>query len=352
MSQDQPFPSPDPLPETSPPPPEAEERAAPRRKRLILPYILFAIFIFTFLPGPLFFVSLILPGPAKEAKTVIIPRGTNAREIESLLDKNGLLIHPLLFRATARLMAEGKLQAGEYRFEPALSVVDLVAQLRDGKTVLRQITAAEGLSSSEIAALLRAAPALTGGVEKIPEEGSLLPETYRYTYGDNRKSVIERMQGAMRETLESLWAERDKDIPLASPQEALVMASIIEKETGKKPEERARVAGVFYNRLKKKMPLQTDPTVIYALTKGQKPLGRGLTHADLATPSPYNTYLNAGLPPGPICNPGRAALEAALHPEKNDFLYFVADGEGGHSFSKTLDEHNKNVARWLSLSRP
>ncbi len=330
----------------------AKTTATPKRKRVVLPYVLFAIFILTALPGPLFLVSFLLPGPLKEAKTIIIPRGSSVQEISQILDENNLLIHPLIFRATSRLMAEDRLKAGEYQFTPEQSAVDITAMLRDGKTVVRQFTAPEGLTSEEIIGLLRAVPALTGDIGQIPEEGSLLPETYRYDYGDARASVLERMQKDSKDALAQLWKKREEGHLLSSPREILILASIVEKETGKKPEERAKVAGVFLNRLRRNMPLQTDPTVIYALTQGKGPLGRSLTRADLATPSPYNTYLRAGLPPGPICNPGKAAIEAALNPEKHDLLYFVADGSGGHAFARTLEEHNKNVTRWLSLKRP
>lgn len=339
-------------PSASDPPPSPATPPPPRPKRIILPYVLFAIFVLTALPGPLFLASLILPGPLKEPTTVIIPRGTSAQEIGRILDANDLLINPLLFRATSRLMAEDHLQAGEYRFEPGQSAVDITAMLRDGRTVIRQFTAPEGLTSQEIVELLGAIPALTGDIPQTPAEGSLLPETYRYNYGDSRASVLERMQKDAKDTLAKIWETREEGLPLASPHEALILASIVEKETGKMPEERARVAGVFINRLKKKMPLQTDPTVIYALTAGKGPLGRPLTKADLATPSPYNTYLNTGFPPSPICNPGHAAIEAVLHPEKHDLFYFVANGTGGHAFARTLDEHNRNVAKWISLSRP
>ncbi len=334
--------------ESSPAPPPEQ----PKRKRIILPYVLLILFVLSVLPGPLFFVGLLASGPLKESKTVIIPRGASGQKIADILDRNGVLIHRLFFRAASRLMAEDKLQAGEYRIEPGQSALDIAAMLRDGKTVPRFFTAPEGLTSSEIVALLREVPALTGDVGTIPEEGSLLPETYRYSYGDSRADLIERMQEDLRETLRALWEKREKGLPLASPREALILASIVEKETGLFPQERPRVAGVFYNRLKQGMPLQTDPTVIYALTKGQTPLGRPLLKTDLVAPSPYNTYLHQGLPPGPICNPGRAALEAVLHPEKHDFLYFVADGSGGHAFARTLDEHNKNAARWFSLKKP
>ncbi len=334
-------------PAAAPQPPEP-----PRAKPPVLPYVLLAVFLLTLLPGPLFFASLVLPGPLKTEKTLIIPRGMSVKGIAQLLDQNDILINPILFRGVAHLVAEDKLQAGEYRFLPGQNAIDIATMMRDGKTVLRQVTVPEGLTSREIVELLRTVPALTGEITSVPSEGSLLPESYRYAYGDSRENLIARMQKEQKEMMASLWEKRDAGLPLASPEEALILASIVEKETGRKPEERPIVAGVFYNRLKKGMPLQTDPTVIYALTKGEKALGRDLLRKDLATPSPYNTYLAAGLPPGPICNPGRAAIEAVLHPAQHDYLYFVADGTGGHAFAASLQEHNRNVAKWQSLSRP
>jgi UPF0755 protein len=186
---------------------------------------------------------------------------------------------------------------------------------------------------------------MAGDIVTLPTEGSLLPETYNYSYGDSRAGIIFRMQKAMQETLNTLWEKRDPALTLKSPQEAVIMASIIEKETGKS-DERARVAGVFINRLRQNMRLQSDPTVIYAIIRANGMLDHDLNHNDLAFPSPYNTYMSDGLPPGPICNPGRAALEAALHPEVNDYLYFVADGSGGHVFAHNLVTHNQNVTHW------
>lgn len=336
----------------APAPAEAPVEARQSRCGFLLPYILLSIFVLTLLPGPLFFVSLLLPAPMKTAQTVVIPRGASVQTMAQMLDEKGVLIHPFLFRTMARFMAEDKLKAGEYAFQPGQSVIDVVGMMRDGKTVLRLFTVAEGLTSQDVVTALNDVPVLTGTIEKTPAEGSLLPETYRYSYGDTRQSLIERMQKSQAEAMETLWPTKDADVALTSRAQLLVLASVVEKETGKKGEERARVAGVFLNRLRMGMPLQSDPTVIYALTKGRAPLGRSLTKADLALDSPYNTYVRQGLPPGPICNPGRAAIEAVLHPEKTDFVYFVADGTGGHAFAKTLDEHNKNVARWLSLSRP
>jgi len=338
-----------PLPQEQAPP---ALQPAPRRKTVLLPYILLLIFLLTVVPAPLFFISLFLPGPLKEATTVIIPRGTNVHEIAAILGQKNILINPILFRATSHIMAEDKLKAGEYRFMPGQNVIDVTVMMRDGKTVVHQFTAPEGLTSYDIVGLLRAVPDLTGEIKTIPEEGSLLPESYQYIYGDSRLSLIKLMHKNQGTLLQSLWDKREPGLPLASPREALILASIVEKETGQKAEERAMVAGVFINRLRMQMPLQTDPTVIYALTKGGAPLGRTLATADLGTDSPFNTYAHMGLPPGPICNPGRAALEAVLHPQHHDFLYFVADGTGGHAFAKTLKEHNKNVDYWHSLKKP
>ncbi|MFA6280037.1 MAG: endolytic transglycosylase MltG [Bdellovibrionales bacterium] len=339
--------------EAAPPPPAPPATPSePAKKRVIFPYVLLFISLVTFFSGPLFFLSLYLPGPMKESKTVIIPRGSSVQEIATLLDQNDVLINPLLFRLASRLMAKDQLKAGEYAFAVGMNVLDVTGALREGKTVLRQITAPEGLTSHEITTILQSASALTGTIKDVPREGSLMPETYRYSYGDSRESVIARMQSEARAMLEELWKNREETLPLKTPQDALILASIVEKETGKHASERPLVASVFINRMRSSMPLQSDPTVIYALTGGTGALGRTLTHADLMSSSPYNTYVNAGLPPTPICNPGRAALMAVLHPEKSDFLYFVADGTGGHAFAKTLTEHNKNVTKWISLIKP
>lgn len=248
-------------------------------------------------------------------------------------------------------MAGNKLQAGEYQFPVGLTVLDITKMLRDGANVTRQITFAEGLSSYEIATRLRKDTTFTGPLEQRPREGSLLPETYNYSYGDTRMGLIKRMQQDQKKFLQTLWDARDQSLPLKTMEEAVVLASIVEKETGPKAEERPMVASVFINRLRKGMPLQSDPTVIYALTYGKAPLGRPLLRKDLSIESPTNTYQNAGLPPGPICNPGKAALRAVFEPANTDYIYFVADGTGGHAFAKTLKEHNKNVAKWIKVRR-
>lgn len=332
--------------------PQAQPAQPAPRRFYFLPYLLLLIFLLTLLPGPLFFVGLLMPGPQKETKTIIIPRGSSVSEIARILDQNDALIHPLLFRAASRLIAKDQLKAGEYEITPGQNVIDIATLLNEGKTVLRQVTIPEGYTSHEAAAVLRQTAALTGEIPAVPEEGSLLPETYNYAYGDTRGSLLARMQQDQQNMLQELWDKRAEGLPLKNMKEAIILASIVEKETGKRASERALVASVFINRLRLGMPLQSDPTVIYALTGGLSSLGRKLTRADLLTPSPMNSYVNAGLPPTPICNPGRAAIEAVLHPESSDYLYFVADGSGGHAFAKTLDEHNKNVAKWYSLNKP
>ena len=293
--------------------------------------------------------ALFMSGPQKETKTVVVPHGASVREIAALLDKNDTVRSPLAFRVGAKFLAGNQLQAGEYELAPGESAADIIIKMHDGESVVHWFKVAEGLSSAEVVNLLRNSPALAGDVP-IPPEGSLLPETYRYSYGDTRASIIARMQKAMQDDLSDLWTKRDMNVPLKSPGEAVVMASIVEKETGKAAE-RPRIAEVFYNRLRHSMRLQSDPTVIYAITQVRGPLNRDLTHDDLAFPSPYNTYMSDGLPPHPICNPGKAALEAALHPEQNDFLYFVADGTGGHVFAKDLAEHNQNVTKWVQIKK-
>lgn len=335
-----------------PKPPENKIPPTPVSKKRTLwrGIVLLALLVVILVPG-LAAYTLRAPLPLAGKKTVVIPRGTTVRDIAIKLQFEGVAPNRLAFRAAARYFAGDQLKAGEYEFTSGQSLVDAVIMMRDGKSVTRLFTVAEGLTSAEVVRLLNNEQALSGEVPSSAAEGSLLPETYGYMYGDSRNALIERMQNDFRRALDELWQKRDPSIPLASPQEAVVMASIVEKETGKKAEERARVAGVFYNRLRKGMRLQSDPTVIYALTHGSAALGRELSRNDLACDSPYNTYVIAGLPPGPICNPGRAAIEATLHPEKHDYLYFVADGTGGHAFARDLEEHNKNVKNWQCLPK-
>ncbi len=224
----------------------------------------------------------------------------------------------------------------------------VIGLLQSGRTVVRRLTVVEGMTTDQVLEQLRAAEGPVGTLDDHPPEGSLLPETYHFSYGDTRDAMLARMMRAMDKLLADLWPNRAADLPLETPRQAVTLASVVEKETGK-PDERARMAGVFVNRLRRGMPLQSDPTVLYALTEGRSTLDRRLTRDDLTADSPYNTYRNKGLPPGPICNPGRDALVAALNPLPTDDLYFVADGEGGHFFAKTLKEHNRNVARFRRI---
>ena len=289
------------------------------------------------------------PGPLDETVTVVIPEGTSASGIAGELERRNVVSSAFLFLLRTRWRGEGHLlKAGEYAFEPGERIDGVITKLARGESVVHSVTVPEGLSSTETLAILAGHEMLTGTVGEVPAEGTLLPETYHFERGTARQAILERMADAMESVVGELWAGRAGDLPLRSPEEAVVLASIVEKETGRAGE-RAHVAGVLINRLRIGMPLQSDPTVIFALTKGREPLGRELLRSDWKHPDPYNTYLHKGLPPGAIANPGRAAIEAVLDPLETRDLYFVADGEGGHAFAETLDEHNRNVARYRRL---
>jgi len=291
------------------------------------------------------------PGPLQADTTVIVERGASLTAIAENLQSGGVIDDAFLFRLSARLYRVSRsLKAGEYAFPARVSMGGVIDILVSGETVIRQFTVPEGLTSAEVMTLIAGIEGLVGELDGVPVEGSLLPETYNYAWADARPDIIGRMEKAMADTLAELWPTRAEGLPIDTPAEALILASIVEKETGV-AEERALVAGVSINRLKRGMRLQSDPTVVYALTGGTGPLDRALRSRDLRVDNPYNTYGNAGLPPGPIANPGRAALEAVLNPAETDYLYFVADGTGGHAFAKTLAEHNKNVAKWRRIRR-
>ncbi|MGF1629547.1 MAG: endolytic transglycosylase MltG [Kiloniellaceae bacterium] len=285
-------------------------------------------------------------GPLQQEAVVIVPRGAGLVAIADDLAAAGVISDPDIFAFGVRLFADARaLKAGEYAFAPGSSMKEAAELLASGRTVVHRLTVPEGLTSVEVVALLLAAEPLTGEIATVPADGALLPETYHFHRGDDRDAVLDRMRQSMSEALAAAWQQRAENLPLQSPEEALILASIVEKETGV-DSERALVAGVFVNRLRKGMLLQSDPTVVYGITGGKAPLGRSLTRQDLADPTPYNTYQIGGLPPGPIANPGRAALEAAVNPATTEYLYFVAAGDGGHAFARTLAEHNQNVAKW------
>ena len=290
-------------------------------------------------------------GPLTEAVTVLVPKGAGSAGVAVRLQQGGVINHPFLFRIAARLSGKDKLlKAGEYRFEPQISMAEVIDKLAAGEIVYHQLTVPEGLMSIQVAEIINKAPNLGG--EALPkfEEGGFLPETYTYKYGDTKQDAWNEGKSAAQKVLMQAWENRDDDLPVKNPEELLVLASIIEKETAI-DEERAVVASVFVNRLRKGMKLQTDPTVIYALTEGNAELKRSLKRKDLQVDSPYNTYKYYGLPPKPICNPGAASIWAAAHPADTDYLYFVADGKGGHNFSRSLAEHNKSVREWVKTLR-
>ena len=293
--------------------------------------------------------AYVAAGPLVETTAVVIPSGAGVKTIAKILEKRGVVEYPWLFIFAARMeSAHRKLKAGEYAFPAFVSTAGVLAILLEGRTIVHRITIPEGLSSRQIVDLLRAAKALSGDIRKIPPEGALLPETYDYSLGDARVGMLDRMRRARDKALAEIWAARPKTSLLSSPEQVIVLASIIEKETGR-ADERARISGVFHNRLRLGMRLQSDPTVAFGVTGGASVLGRALTRADLSADNPYNTYRVKGLPPGPICNPGKAAIAAAMAPLQTKELYFVADGAGGHVFAKNLRAHNRNAAKWRRL---
>jgi UPF0755 protein len=328
--------------------PPNPKRAHSRLFKLIEGVVLVVV-VFAFVVGGVaawFWHSFNAAGPLRDEKVVVIPKGAGMSGIATVLADAGVIDNPVVFKLGARLTAEGlALHAGEFKFPASVSPRGAMRVLIEGKVVLHRVTVAEGLTVAEIYDVLSTQPDLEGPVPPKPPEGSLLPETYFFVLGDTRAQLVDRMRSEMTVKLADLWEGRDKDVPLDGPADAITLASLVEKETSK-DNERPRVAAVFYNRMKKGMALQSDPTVIFALTDGKGKLDRALTTADLKLDSPYNTYLNEGLPKGPIANPGLAALKAVLHPLKTKELYFVADGTGGHAFAETLDQHNQNVAKW------
>jgi len=321
-----------------------------RRTIAVLAGVLVALAVAGGVGGRLVQARYQRPGPLAAELAFVVPRGTPAQVAEALL-KAGVIDDAFAFRlATMATRGAGTLHATELAFPAHASLRSVLSVLRTGRPVQHRITIPEGLTAAQIAVLLDRAPALVGD-SPVPEEGAMLPETYAFDHGTTRAALVERASAAMAHALAQVWEQREDGLPLASPQELLTLASMVERETAR-PEERPLVAAVFLNRLRRGMKLQSDPTVAYAASGGAGVLERPLTRADLDWPTPYNTYRVTGLPPGPIASPGLASLRAVAHPAHTEDLYFVADGGGGHSFARTLDEQNRNVAHWRAQLEP
>ncbi|WP_052464381.1 endolytic transglycosylase MltG [Methyloceanibacter caenitepidi] len=294
------------------------------------------------------------PGPLQVSTIFAVPKGASTTSIANRLTEEGIITDRRIFMAAIfyfmRLKGEGTLKAGEYQFDKQATMREVLNTLVDGKSVQYRITFPEGWTSQQIVERISANAELDGAVTEIPPEGSLLPDTYSFGTKDSKEDILQRMQAAQRKFLAQVWEERDPDIMVKTPEEAVILASIVEKETGI-AEERPRIAAVFNNRLRKGMRLQSDPTIIYGIFGGSGMRDHPITKDELKQENPYNTYQIDGLPPTPIGNPGRAAIEAVLKPAKTDEVYFVADGTGGHIFSTTLAEHNRNVAKWRKIER-
>ena len=289
------------------------------------------------------------PGPLPEARSVVVPRGTLG-EVADALTREHVVAGPLRLHAAAlATYGQGAIRAGELEFPAAASLRDVLHILRTAKPIQHLVTIPEGLTAWQVSALLDRTPLLDGATVQ-PAEGSLLPETYAYDRGTSRAALAERASKAMDRALDRAWAARTPTLPLDRPRDVLILASIVERETGK-PEERPHVAAVFLNRLRQGMRLQSDPTVVYGASGGTGVLDHGLTRAELDRDDPYNTYRIPGLPPGPISMPGAASLRAVTQPAVSDDLFFVADGTGGHVFARTQEEHLRNVARWREVER-
>ena len=327
-------------------PPQTKSKSAIFLTRLktILSAGIFTGFILGVAIGALFF----LPFQNDKDTVFTIETGSPLPLIAKRLKNEGLISNQYVFRLGVILFGNAaQLKAGEFSLSSRSSMYRVMHVLTEGKAVLHSVTIPEGLSNVQIHNLLAKTPLLIGDITSMPPEGSLLPETYHFPRGGSRDALILQMEKAMRQTLDQLWDNRAPNLPLQNQDEALVLASIVEKETGVAAE-RALVASVFINRLNKNMRLQSDPTIIYGLKKGQV-LGRPIRKSEIKKPTAYNTYVIRGLPPTPIANPGRHALAATLNPAKTDYLYFVADGTGGHVFAKTLSAHNKNVENWRRM---
>lgn len=290
-------------------------------------------------------------GPLPERTEIVIPKGLSVKKIAALLKEKNIIESPSIFVLGVRASGNvQKIKAGEYSIPPRASTKMVMDIMTGGKTHVRRVIIPEGLTSHQIVELLNNTTALTGEITKMPRNGTLLPETYHYSHGDTRQSIIDRMQNAMKRTLDELWPERVDGLPFKTPNEAIILASVVEKETSL-DRERAHIASVFFNRLNQNMRLQSDPTVIYGLSNGTGVLKRSLTYKDLRHSDGYNTYVVYGLPMGAISNPGRSSIQAVLNPDTTEDLYFVADGSGGHVFAKDYKTHQNNVNKWRQFKK-
>ena len=303
--------------------------------------------------GLFYFVRVVFdrPGPLDHSTVIVIPKGWGLNEISGRLESEGIISDRRVFMASVYWFSAGKkLKAGEYEVRKSASMRQVLDTLVEGKSILYKVSVPEGLTSYQIADILKNDPNLVGEVTQIPAEGTILPDTYRYARNTDRQDLLGRMQAEQAKFLEAIWGTRAANLPFQNIEQAITLASIVEKETSR-PDERDRIAGVFINRLRKGMRLQSDPTIIYGVTKGKGYLGRPILRSDIDGETTYNTYKIDGLPPTPICNPGRAAIEAVLNPADTKDVYFVADGTGGHAFAETIRDHQNNVRKWRQIEK-
>jgi UPF0755 protein len=341
-------------PEQVPPPPKRSERA--RNPFVVVGNAIITIVLVLMIVAGGGYIygrqKIEAPGPLQEDKVVNIPARAGMTDIADTLQREGVIDNNrwAFIGAVFALKARSDLKPGEYSFQKNASLRDVIGTIVDGKVVQHAITIPEGLTSEQIVARLTDNDIFAGSVHEVPREGTLLPETYKFPRGTTRDQVIARMQQTQKRVLAEIWERRNADIPVKTPEQLVTLASIVEKETGK-ADERSRVAAVFVNRLRQKIKLQSDPTIIYGLVGGKGTLGRPIKRSEIQQPSPFNTYVIDGLPPGPIANPGRASLEAAANPARTRDLFFVADGSGGHAFTETYDQHQKNVAKLRAMEK-
>ncbi len=328
----------------------------PKRSRSLIGRLFRWLFALVFVAGVsaggLWFFANI-EGPLAKAKVVNIPKGSSTIDIATRLNEQGVVdssIITMLGITAVRYTFDVDPKAGEYEFAAGSSLIDVLRKIKSGRTLFYKVSMPEGFTSWQVMERLKANELLVGEITNPPAEGELLPDTYLFNRGGTRQSIIDQMGAAQKKLIEKLWPDRAEGLPLKTPEQALILASIVEKETGQ-ADERAQVAAVFVNRLRRGMRLQSDPTIIYGITRGKGKLDRPIRRSDIREKTDYNTYQIDGLPPTPIANPGRAAIEAVLNPVETEHLYFVADGTGGHVFAKTLAEHNANVRKWRSWLR-